>query len=151
MSYLDVNLWHWFEKEANLRSGGPSSPFSLFVFPFPRPSTFALSRFRAFPQKRTPSGWQVRRRRQIYVSANIFFQWNKLARTTYSWLFSFALRLRGVFAAKKSALGETHLACNVSIFVWANESLVSLLCVWSPSLILGKVDTSVVLGCCGRL
>ena len=33
----------WFEKEANLRSGGPSSPFSLFVFPFPRPSTFALS------------------------------------------------------------------------------------------------------------
>ena len=36
---------------------------------------------------------------------------------------------RFFFSAKKYALGESHLACSVSIFVLADESLVSLLCV----------------------
>ena len=36
---------------------------------------------------------------------------------------------RFFFSAKKYALGGSHLACSVSIFVLADESLVSLLCV----------------------
>lgn len=47
---------------------------------------------------------------------------------SFLWRYGFSV----FFSAKKYALGESHLACSVSIFVLADESLqslVSLLCV----------------------
>ena len=43
---------------------------------------------------------------------------------SFLWHYGFSV----FFSAKKYALGESHLACSVSIFVLADESLVSLLC-----------------------
>ena len=45
---------------------------------------------------------------------------------SFLWRYGFSVFF---FSAKKYALGESHLACSVSIFVLADESLVSLLCV----------------------
>ena len=44
---------------------------------------------------------------------------------SFLWHYGFSV----FFSAKKYALGESHLACSVSIFVSADESLVSFLCV----------------------
>ena len=44
---------------------------------------------------------------------------------SFLWHYGFSVFL----SAKKYALGDSHLACSVSIFVLADESLVSLLCV----------------------
>lgn len=120
MSYLDVNLCHLFKKEANLRSGDPAS---LFVVPFPRPLTFTLS-----PKKERLQDGRLEGGR-LAVSANIFSNEISLHARLHSWFFPLTLRLLGFFSAKKYALGESHLACSVSIFVLADESLVSLLCV----------------------
>ena len=121
MSYLDVNLCHLFKKEANLRSGGP---VSLFVFPFPCPLTLTLS-----PKKERLQDGRLEGGR-FAVSANIFSNEISLQCTTSFMVLSFDITAsRFFFSAKKYALGESHLACSVSIFVLADESLVSLLCV----------------------
>lgn len=120
MSYLDVNLCHLFKKEANLRSGGP---VSFFVFPFPCLLTFTLS-----PQRERLQDGRLEGGR-FAVSVNIFFNEISLHARLHSWFFPLTLRLLRFFSAKKYALGESHLACSVSIFVLADESLVSLLSV----------------------
>lgn len=121
MSYLDVNLCHLFKKEANLWSGDPAS---LFVVPFPRPLTFTLS-----PKKERLQDGRLEGGR-LAVSANIFSNEISLQCTTSFMVLSFDITAsRFFFSAKKYALGESHLACSVSIFVLADESLVSLLCV----------------------
>lgn len=100
-------------------------------FPFCCPFSPSVD-FHAFPQKRTPSGWQQGRLEggRLAVSANIFSNEISLQCTTSFMVLSFDITAsRFFFSAKKYALGESHLACSVSIFVLADESLVSLLCV----------------------
>lgn len=97
-------------------------------FPFCFPFSPSVD-FHAFPQKERLQDGRLEGGR-FAVSANIFFNEISLHSQLHSWFFPLTLRLLGFFfSAKKYALGESHLACSVSIFVLADESLVSLLCV----------------------
>ena len=73
---------------------------SLFVFPFLRPLTFALS-----PQKESLQDGRLEGGR-FAVSANIFFNEISPHAQLHSWFFPLTLRLLGFFFCEEVRLGR---------------------------------------------